>query len=296
MYTITEKNSPLGDGNKVLGEFPRLENSKITFDGAGNVLYCEPGVRLKNSTIEFRGDNSLVYLSESRHLYFLNMVIYHQSNCFFGKHNYMNGPLKAILSERKNIVVGEEGQFSFGIWMRLADPHLIYDVETRKRINPSRSIYIGDHVWIGQGATLLRGTRVGSGSIIGAMSVVSGGSSPPGGTGVPSNTSWAGCPVKMVRPNIFWRKECVHAFREEDTEKWEQTDGEEYIFGSVPATTPLFDEIESRLDKGGPVEERVLYFQDVFRTSNIRSRFFIPLPEPPTKKQRRLFAALGRRQ
>lgn len=180
MYTITGKNSPLGDENKVLGEFPRLENSKIIFDGAGNVLYCEPGVHLKNSTIEFRGDNSLIYLSESRHLYFLSMVIYHQSNCFFGKHNYINGPLKAILSERKNIVVGEEGQFSFGIWMRLADPHLIYDVETRKRINPSRSIYIGDHVWIGQSATLLRGTRVGSGSIIGAMGVISGGR-PPGG-------------------------------------------------------------------------------------------------------------------
>lgn len=100
----------------------------------------------------------------------------------------------------------------------------------------------------------------------------------------------------MVRKNIFWRKECVHAFREEDTEKWEQSDGEEYIFEGTPTTASLFDEIESHLDKGGPVEERIQYFQDVFRTSNIRSRFFIPLPEPPAKKRRGLFAVLGHRQ
>ena len=46
--------------------------------------------------------------------------------------------------------------------IRTADPHIIYDIH-RKRINPSKSVFIGDHVWCGQNVLLLKGCRVGSG-------------------------------------------------------------------------------------------------------------------------------------
>ena len=59
----------------------------------------------------------------------------------------LRGQRSLLLSERKNIIIGDQCLFSHTIWFRNADPHLIYDNITNKRINPTQSIYIGDHVW-----------------------------------------------------------------------------------------------------------------------------------------------------
>ena len=75
---------------------------------------------------------------------------------------------------RKNIIIGDNCMISFGSWIRNTDPHLVYDSSTYCRINPSKSVLIGDHVWIGQSCIILKGTVVGSGAILGAGSVVSG--------------------------------------------------------------------------------------------------------------------------
>jgi len=40
--------------------------------------------------------------------------------------------------------LGEGCLVSFGIWIRTADPHLIFDAESQKRINPSRNVIVGD--------------------------------------------------------------------------------------------------------------------------------------------------------
>ena len=63
--------------------------------------------------------------------------------------------------------------FSVGIWLRISDPHLIYDSFTHTRINPTKSIYIGDHVWVGQDVLILKDSYVGSGSILAARTVLS---------------------------------------------------------------------------------------------------------------------------
>ena len=68
--------------------------------------------------------------------------------------------MNVILSEQKHLFIGNDCLLSFGIWVRNADPHLIYDVESHKRVNPTKSIYIGDHVWIGQSAMILKGRKV----------------------------------------------------------------------------------------------------------------------------------------
>ena len=129
-----------------------------------------------------------------------------------GKNNYMNGTLHVLISERKHCLIGNNCLFSTDIWIRNADPHLIYDISTMKRINSTKSVFIGDHVWIGQSALLLKGTRIDSGSIIGAMSVVS-------GKKIANNSIWAGNPVRMVKKNIFWNESCVHKWNMLQTKK-----------------------------------------------------------------------------
>ena len=135
-------------------------NSVIKFNGKNNILVIEDGVKLVNSRISFGGDNAVVYLSRNKYIYYLDINAYSNTCVFIGKDNFFNGRLSLIASERKNIIIGDNGLISFGIFVRTADPHLIYSCETKQRINKSKSVLIGDHVWLGQGALILKGTKI----------------------------------------------------------------------------------------------------------------------------------------
>ncbi|MDR2524896.1 MAG: acyltransferase [Oscillospiraceae bacterium] len=198
--------------NTILGDFT-FESASVIFRGKGNVLLTPPGktLRLEGAELCFGGDNSLVFLDHSAKPCKLRLSLWHDSFCSIGKNTYYNGLLHVLLSERTNAFVGDDCLFSFGNWLRTADPHLIYDAKEGRRINPSRSIFVGDHVWVGQDAMLLKGAQIGSGSILGAKSLL-------GGKRVPSNTVWGGNPAKQIRKHIFWGDECVHTWRKENSD------------------------------------------------------------------------------
>lgn len=199
------------NNNKILNFSPEQHNTNIVFKGKNNTLICEENVKLTNCYISFEGDDSIIYLSSNIHDYILQVSIYNNSVLFIGENCYINGRLHLILSESKNIFIGNNCLFSFDIWFRLADPHLIYDINSKQRINVSKSIYVGDHVWIGQEAMILKGTKIGSGSIIGAKSLVA-------NKKIPSNSLWGGNPAKEIKQNIFYEGSVSHPFREGDTE------------------------------------------------------------------------------
>lgn len=244
--------------NTFIGTIPKMKNSRIIFaEGAkNNILFCEENVCLENSKIVFNGDDSVVFLRKNRHPYKIDVTLYYNNVLHIGENNYFNGAMAIILSEQKHCFIGNDGLFSFGIWVRNADPHLIYSCENKKRINPTRSIFVGDHVWIGQSAFLLKGTQIDSGSIIGAMSVVS-------GKKIPSNTSWAGNPSKMVKEKVFWEGSCVHKWRKQHTKQssiWDKfienrdITEEDYIFQFDPQQEIKFTDLEIFFDKHTPKE------------------------------------------
>ena len=201
------------DKNKIICEDKniKLVDSIININGENNIIFLGKGIILKNSTINIEGNNNIIYLSESNRDYYLNIAIYNNSVFYSGKNNYFNNILNISISERTSVVLGDGCLFSFGIWLRTSDPHLIYDRKTGKRINLSKNIYIGDHVWVGQNVFLGKGSKIGSGSIIGANAVKSG--------IVYSNTICVGNPAKQIKENIFWKNDCVHAWSSEKTLK-----------------------------------------------------------------------------
>ena len=67
-------NKKFKNNNVILGEFPKVENSKIQFLGSNNILFCEKGVTLKNSHIAFHGNNSLIFLRKG--VYALEITIF----------------------------------------------------------------------------------------------------------------------------------------------------------------------------------------------------------------------------
>ncbi len=201
----------LSDGNQILGTFPEMIDSNITFKGKNNILYCEPGVILKGSELLFKSDNSVLYLSSSKFPYKLCLKLGYGLVFHMGKDNYINQTMSVFLSEQRHCFIGDNCIFAPGITIRNSDPHLIYDCASKKRINPTRSIYIGDHVWTGQDVMILKGTQIDSGSIVGGRSVVA-------GSHIPHNTAWAGSPASQIKEGIFWNTSCVDEWNEEMTE------------------------------------------------------------------------------
>lgn len=254
MIKVTEPAmlASLEDGNRFIGETPEMVNSSITFSGKNNVLFCEKRVKLNNTVINFNADNAIVYLCENNNEYKLNLNVYNDNVFYSGKNNYYNGVMNVILSEQKHLFIGNDCLLSFGIWIRNADPHLIYDAESHKRINPTKSIYIGDHVWIGQSAMILKGTQIESGSIIGAMSVVS-------NKKIGANSSWAGNPAKKIREGLFWNRPCVHKWTEEQTKDSRHFIRNTFIFKHKRSEYISFSEIEEKLDAKNSVESKLKY-------------------------------------
>lgn len=253
--------------NKILGTYPKLNNSKIIFNGNNNIIFCEDNVILKDSVLEFNGDNSIIYLSSNKFDYILNVAINNNSVFYIGKDNYINKELKIIISEEKNIFIGNDGIFSLGIWFRTADPHLIYDIKTNNRINESKSIYLGDHIWLGQNSLILKGTQIDSGSIIGANSVVS-------NKIIANNEIWAGNPVKIIKDKIFWDGKCVHKWTKKDTEKSMNYDRikndkpiDIYTYKYDSKHYLSYDEIENNLNNM-TIDEKLNYLKNIPQNKN----------------------------
>lgn len=264
LETIESSDIPQLKDNMIIGS-PKLDKSRIIFSGQNNVAFFEDGVTLSSSTIRFNGSGGLAMFGKSRHAYKANVTINNNCSVVFGRDIYFNGTLNAITSEETTIAIGSGTLLSFGIWMRTADPHLIYDMDTHTRINPSKHIVVGDHVWIGQSAMVLKGTTIGSGSILGAMSLVS-------GKKLPSNTSWGGNPSRQIRDRVFWEGSCVHTWTGQKTAQSQTMLSDEFIYAEDASTlTPERFVAQSNL----PARDRLEHYLRIGYDSEQHNRLAI---------------------
>lgn len=254
--------------NRIAGACPELINSSITFNGTDNILFCGENLKLRNTSIRFNGSNSVVFLSNSRKEYSLDVSINNNSVFYVGRDNYFNGALHVVISEEKNVVVGDNCLFSFGVWLRTADPHLIYSCETKERVNYSKSIFVGDHVWIGQDAMLLKNSYIGSGSIVAAKALVA-------GKKIPSNESWGGNPARQLSRGIFWDGSCVHTWTEEKTKQYKKMDTDQYIFEEEKTQLLNMDDIDNVFSSAVGSEAKLEEAKKLcFNTD--KNRFYLP--------------------
>lgn len=247
------------DGNKFIGSLPKLNSSRILFNGVNNIFVCEDGVEINNSTISFNGNNSIVFLNKSHKPYRIELAVSNNSVVYFGEKNFFASQLKIICSEAKHIFVGDGNLFSHGISIRNADAHLIYDTNTKKRINFSKSVFIGDHVWIGQATMILKGSKIHSGSIIGANSVVT--------KEIESNVTYAGAPLKFLKKNVFWQWDCVHDWTEKETLENLYCEKTDSIYEYSENENISFDEIDKNLTNLS-LEEKLEFLAKISKNKN----------------------------
>jgi len=155
----------------------RIRKCDISIKGNNNKLIIKDGVNIKGSTIEINGNNCSIIFDE-------NSVI--GENCYFSSRE-----------KDTTITIGKNSMFSRNIKIMTSDGHDIFS--NNERINPARSITIGEHVWLADSVTVLKGCHIGSGSIIGISSLVT--------KDIGENKIAAGIPAVEIKDNIHWDKE-----------------------------------------------------------------------------------------
>lgn len=153
----------------------RFDGGMIRVIGDNNRLTIEPGCKILEPTILFKGNNADIIIGKDT--------------------NFRTKCKLVTVGDRNYIHIGERCLFSDDVNLWNSDTHQITDFDGQV-INPSKPINIEDHVWVGRGVSVLKGVRIGKGSVIGMSSVVS--------KSIPGNSIAAGTPARVIKENINW--------------------------------------------------------------------------------------------
>ena len=160
----------------VVGDFSRLQGCTITISGSNNVIQIGDRCMCNQACFCIEDDNNTIRLDDR---------------------TLLCGKIELAAIEGTSIEIGKECLFSSNIDIRTGDSHSLLQKGTGTRINPSKSIRIGDHVWVGRSVTILKGTTVPENCMVGAASLLC-------KAYVKPNCVLAGVPAREVKQDIEW--------------------------------------------------------------------------------------------
>lgn len=165
-----------GSGNTIeISEGCVLRDCRITVQGNGNRVIIRPGVHANQADIWLEDDNNVVTI---------------------GENTLLCGKIHLACTEGTAITFGRDCLCSSDIVVRTGDSHSIVDGAGR-RLNPARSVTIGNHVWIGYHAWLTKGAQIPDDSVVGTAAVVTKAFAQKG-------VVLAGNPAKVIREGVNW--------------------------------------------------------------------------------------------
>lgn len=189
-----------GQDNQVLRSGCFLKKSRIVVRGNHNRVVLDGGFnRLTDTTIYISGDNNEIVLGRNNNLNKGELWIEDQGGkIVFGNNTSMLGFTHVAVTEGESITFGDGCLFAPSVIFRVGDSHPIFDQTSGERVNPARSISVGNHVWFGNNTTILKGVQIKDGSVVATGAIVT--KSPEEG-----NVILAGNPAKVVKSNIDWQ-------------------------------------------------------------------------------------------
>lgn len=180
-----------------------IRKLRIKDNGIDNFIQIAEHCNINNCEFLFHGNNNSIIIGDRVKLDGVTFWIEDDNNIInIGRKCTFEIGTQLAACEGTKIIIGEDCMFSNNISIRTTDSHSILD-NNNNRINESKDIRIGNHVWVGLQSLILKGSIVGDNSIIGARSVVS--SSSPH----LSNCIIAGHPVKIIRSDINWSRDRI---------------------------------------------------------------------------------------
>ncbi len=168
------------DNSVTIAEDAALNRCVFRFYGNGNKVIIGRGCKLNDVTFWIEDDGNEIAL---------------------GVGTSIQGKTEIACIEGTSVTVGDDCMFSSNISMRTGDSHSVVDLDG-KRINPSKSIKVGNHVWIGQNVFIGKGAEVADNSILGAGSVVTRRFNEP-------HVAIAGNPAIVIKEKVNWKRERI---------------------------------------------------------------------------------------
>lgn len=161
-------------------------------------LYLSGNLVLNQNSFGNNGRSSILRMDKGSELYIdggfsfmygADIILFENAKLFLGKGSFINSDCK--IRCHKKITIGEGCAISHDFTVMDSDAHYL------NGSNNTKSIVIGNHVWIGTRVTILSGVTVGDGAVIAAGSLVN--------SNVPEGALVGGVPARVLKENVKWR-------------------------------------------------------------------------------------------
>lgn len=189
-----------GSGNKIIRNNAFFTNSNLKIIGNNNTIIIGFDTRVVDIMIFILGNNNCIEIGS--HCSLKGCILWLEDNenrIRIGSGTTIEHKTELACIEGCKISIGEDCMFSSNVLLTTGDSHSIIDFQGI-RINPSKDVTIGNHVWVGGRAMIMKGTNIPSFTIIGAGSFVN-------KKFEKEHTIIAGCPSKTIKENINWKRD-----------------------------------------------------------------------------------------
>ena len=181
-----------------------IQGLRLSFHGEYNEVIIgdvsSPSV-LKNCHIKILGSHNKIIINSGVMANDLTInCVDNYCQCEIEEKTMISGKTELAVMEGTKIKIGRNSLFSANITLRSGDSHSVIDAIAGNRINPSKDIIIGEHVWVGNSVIITKGSEVGDNSIIATGAIVAGKKYQP-------NSVIAGNPAKVVKCGVNWTSE-----------------------------------------------------------------------------------------
>lgn len=177
-----------------------IKRSTFKVGGCANRIVINKGSYLEGCHIQIYGNNNQIIIGENVILHGVTLHIEDNNNYLVIKNNVtIEEKTKLSCIEGKSLHIGEDCMISSEVIISTGDSHSIIN-EEGIRINSSKDVVIGNHVWIGSRVSINKGVVVENNNVIGNGSIVTKGL-------LEENCVLAGNPAKVVKTNVNWRRE-----------------------------------------------------------------------------------------
>ncbi|MBE5750982.1 MAG: acyltransferase [Clostridiales bacterium] len=184
-------------GNKIIFGKSVLVKCRIDCKGKGNVIEFSQNSSFRNCNFLIYGNDNIIRIDDN--VSGKNAEFYIEDNggaIVVKEATHFCGKIHLACIEGCQIQIGKDCLFSSDIIFRTGDSHSLLDMDGN-RINPSKNIKIGNHVWIGNHVIINKGVTIGDNNMIGTGAVVT-------KSILESNNVIAGVPAKIVKRNTNW--------------------------------------------------------------------------------------------
>ncbi len=170
-----------GNGKIYIGCKTIMENCILVANGFEGVIYIEGGgTNIKNSSFRATKNSGQIYIA----------------NGFTCE----SSEIKA--HEGKKVTIGSDCMFSSGIIISTTDYHSVISKDDGVRVNDSKDIVIGNHVWLGRNVCVLKGVTIADDIVVGMGSMVS-------RSLELEHSVYAGSPARRIKSDVTWIRPLV---------------------------------------------------------------------------------------